>query len=727
MKRGREVEGLLAAAADEELIPLVDRLVTGGETARARVAEACIAAIEYRGLTRAPELESNLAEGSSWWQEAAGLETASRLLELRGDDARALLALERLLHAEGADLAEGEFRRARLLLRLGRADDAGEALRLALSGQAEYQFLVKASHLHGRLSQGRALPAARRIKVGIVSSTTTQLVAPLLRLACFREGIDAATYEAPYGSYAQEILDPASGLYAFAPDFVIIATNWRDASLPHLADAPATQVERVASHLEQLWRVLRARHACHIVQHNFDLPAIDSDGHLATALPNGRSNMLRQINLRLAERAPDGVTVLDVDEVSAAFGKLAWFDAAYWHVAKQHPSARALPLLVDAQVAVIRAALGLSRKVLVLDLDNTLWGGVIGEDGLEGIRLGPPSAAGEAHQALQRYALELKERGVLLAVCSKNNEADARQPFERHDGCVLKLDDFVAFHANWNDKPSNLRKIAKLLNLGIDSFVFVDDNPVERALVRRELPAVAVPELGTDPSQFVGILDRHRYFEALALSREDQDRHQSYRANALRAELQTAAASLDEFLRSLEMRLEVGPCDETVLQRVVQLIGKTNQFNLTTRRHSEEAIRRMMVSPDWWTRWFRLRDRFDDSGLIGVMFAHHIAADVSTWEIDTWLMSCRVIGRQVEETMLDVLLEASRAAGAEQLRGLYRPTAKNGLVENLYGRLGFVLDRTEADGTVVYSLDVEHGRKESARFVEVIPSLVSSS
>ena len=717
MKAERDAEALLTAATREEVIPLVARLLSEERQSSPQFVETCVAAIEGCGLTGSPALDAHLCEASAWWQHAAGLDAVARILELRGDHEGALGALERLLPLREPGFAENELRRARLLHRLGRTHAASAALRAALKGHFDYGFLVKAARLHGSLVRGGALPAARRIRVALISSTTSHLVAPLLRLACFRDGIDAATYEAPYGSYAQEILDPASGLYTFAPDFVVIATNWRDAGLPHLTDRPEIEIERVVSQCVQLWGRLLERHACRIVQQNFDLPVIDPDGHLATARSNGRSYMLRQINLDLAERAPDGVTILDVDQVSATFGKRAWFDASYWYLAKQYPSVEALPLLVDSQVAVIRAALGLSRKVLVLDLDNTLWGGVIGEDGLEGIRLGPPSATGEAHQALQSYALELKERGVLLAVCSKNNEADARLPFEKHDSSVLRLDDFVAFRANWNDKPTNLREIAAALNLGIDSLVFVDDNPVERALVRRELPEIAVPEIGTDPSQFVGILDRYRYFEALSISREDQERHQSYRANAMRAELQTTAASLDEFLRGLEMTMEAGRCDETVLQRVIQLLGKTNQFNLTARRHSEQAVRQMMTSPDWWTQWFRLRDRFGDNGLIGLMFAHRTATDATTWEIDTWLMSCRVIGRRVEEAMLGVLIQTALAAGGRTVRGLYCPTAKNGMVADLYERLGFDRHHVEVDGAVVHVLDL------SARRVEV-PSVV---
>ncbi len=274
-----------------------------------------------------------------------------------------------------------------------------------------------------------------------------------------------------------------------------------------------------------------------MIQHSFDQPPARSFGNLSHTLAGGRAAMLRDLNRRFVAKAPTAVTILDLEYTQARCGG-KWSDDAIWHIAKQHPATAALPMLVDQQVALVPAHLGLTKKVLVFDLDNTLWGGVIGEDGLEGIDIGPPSPAGEAYQALQRYAKELKSRGVLLAVCSKNNEADAKLPFEKHDAMILRLDDFALFLANWDDKPANLRAAAEALSLGLDSFVLLDDNPTERAFVRRELPEVAVPELGNDPATFVEALDRRMYFEAVTLSEEDRQRHQQYQENAARHQIQ---------------------------------------------------------------------------------------------------------------------------------------------------------------------------------------------
>jgi FkbH-like protein len=272
---------------------------------------------------------------------------------------------------------------------------------------------------------------------------------------------------------------------------------------------------------------------------------------------------------------------------------------------------------------------------------------------------------------------------------------------------VLHLDDFVIFRANWLDKPTNLRDIANRLSLGLDSFVFVDDNPVERALVRRECPEITVPEISADPATFVATLDQGLYFEAWTLSQEDRERHQDYRANILREEIAASSASLGDFLRTLDMEAEVGPFDERVLARVVQLIGKTNQFNVTTKRYSEEQVRRRMTSDDYWTQYFKLSDRFGDNGLIGVMIARQVLADLPTWEIDTWLMSCRVIGRQMEQSMLQTLVEAAQTKGVRTIRGVYIPTAKNAMVSDLYSRLGFTRLSETASGEVQYLLDLK--------------------
>lgn len=609
--------------------------------------------------------------------------------------------------------------RSRVHAEAGRFDDAWAELRASLDLDADYAFLARAARRFARLKRLAAPSVIRTTRIAVISSTTTDLFTPLLELACFRDHIGVEVYRGIFGNYQQAVLDGASDLYAFRPDFVLVLTNWRDANLAPFSADPDGETFRVVSEVCALWRQLLGRVTCRVIQHAFDLPADDPNGHVGFTHPGGRVRVLRAVNDRLREGAPPEVAVLDLDHIAGLCGKRQWFDRTYWYTIKQYPAPASLPILVDHHVALIRAALGLTRKVLALDLDNTLWGGIVGEDGVENLQIGPPSAAGEAHAALQAYAAELATRGVVLAVCSKNNPTDALLPFARGDGMVLRVEDFAAFRANWTDKPANLRDIARTLNLGLDSFVFLDDNPVERALVRAECPEVAVPEVGEDPADFVRVLDRGLYFEMWALSPEDMNRAQAYRANVEREQLRTSAGSLDEFLRSLDMRAECGPFDDSVLARVVQLIGKTNQFNLTSRRHSEATVREMLASPDCWTLYVKLKDRFGDNGLIGVMIAKRTPSG-RRWIVDTWLMSCRVIGRRVEDLMFGRLWEHAASTGAAEIEGVYLPTAKNGMVADLYARFGFQAQPVPREEEMRYLLDLSKATSPNCDVITVI-------
>jgi len=686
-----------------DIVRRVTEMVTRAEAYDGEVVTAAQEALESHDLIRSKEVSAYLAEGGPWRSTPCGLWLAAQILDVRGDPAAAG-AWNAVIESGVGPEHEARLARARQRGASGAVPGAYADLREAVRGTVDASFLQRAARLYRRLRRREQPPATRRVRLAVVASSTTDLLVPLLELAAFRDGINAETYVGPYGNVRQEILDPASGLYAFRPDVVLIVVHWRDAHLPAFAPDADARVAEVVDAARELWETLLSRQPCTIIQHGFDLPPEDAYGNLGSVLGGGRVAMLRAANRRLVDAAPAAVAVLDLERLGGDVGSSAWADAGYWHTVKQHPAPGALPALVERQVALLRAALGLTRKVLVLDLDNTLWHGIIGEDGLAGIQVGPPTAAGEAHAALQQYARDLKERGILLAVCSKNNDADARAPFERHDGMLLGLEDFASFRANWRDKVENLRDIAGTLNLGLDSFVFLDDNPVERARVRAELPEVAVPEVGRDPADLVAALERGRFFEAWTLSPEDRQRTESYRTNVQREELRATAGSLEDFLRGLNMTAETGPFTDQVLARVVQLLGKTNQFNVTTRRHNEQRVRQMMASDGWWTQYFKLRDRFGDHGLIGVMIATAVGSGPTTWQIDTWLMSCRVIGRQMEDCMLDTVVEAARAAGATRLVGRYVPTPKNALVRDLYQRMGFREVAREDGGGIRYEL-----------------------
>ena len=607
----------------------------------------------------------------------------SRILAASGQAEAALAALTEAIDASSPVTDPNVLlQRARILAKGERYGDAANDLRLALALHPSYPFFARCERLLDRIVASGQWASRRTARLAVLASSTTAMLVPVLRAAAFRCGIALDVYEGLHGNYVQEILDPNSGLYRFAPDLVLVLVNHRDLCLA--PDSTPHQAREAARELRRLWGVLAKRHPCHIIQAGFDIQPGGSWGNLEDR-HCGRRNAIREANATLCESLPAGVSFLDTTVTASEVGPDFWSDRQ-WCATKQYPSTTALPRLADHVLAHCRSVLGLASKVLVLDLDNTLWGGVIGEDLLRGIRIGPPSPEGEGYLELQRYAKDLQRRGILLAVCSKNNLDDAERPFREHESMHLRLDDFVAFRANWQDKASNLRSIAEELSLGLDSFVFLDDNPMERALVRKRLPEVAVPECGNDPWQMLAVLRHEMYFESVSLTTEDTTRHQSYRSNRQRKAIEASAPSLDDFVAQLQMRAEHGPVDEHTLTRVTQLVNKTNQFNLTTRRYTEEQLREMAGSDNWWCRWFRLRDRFGDHGLIGVLLARR---EPARWTVDTWLMSCRVLGRNMEQFMSRCLLTAARQAGAREVIGLYLPTAKNALVSDLYQRLQF--------------------------------------
>ncbi len=394
---------------------------------------------------------------------------------------------------------------------------------------------------------------------------------------------------------------------------------------------------------------------------------------------------LADVNQRLRAELPAEMAWVDVAELQRELAE-QWEDDRLYVAAGQHPSAVGSVALVEKWLSLLRVRWGKTRKVLVTDLDNVLWGGTVGEDGVEGLRIGAGSPAGEAHLRYQEYLVELKGRGVLLAVCSKNNEADARDVFARRS-MPLKTTDFAGWLVNWNDKAENLQALAEKLRLGSDSFVFVDDEPAERARVRQALPEVAVPEWPVDPDGYVAGLRARRFFDNPILSAEDRGRAAAYQADEKRAESKAGATSLEDFLCGLEMVCEHGPVTDAELDRMEQLLARTNQWNLTTRQHSRAEIAKIISRPGTRARWFRLRDRFGDNGIVGFWLA--VPRATGEWEIESWVMSCRVIGRGLEDLMFNIMLEGARAAGARQLRAIYRPTAKNKLVAGVLPGLGF--------------------------------------
>ncbi len=628
--------------------------------------------------------------------------------ELRrsGDVAGALAAYRRA--AGQSEYASGELalRLARTSAEAGRPQDAVHFLRDVVDADSSFRvWQAAAKVLESLPAEVVRAASARSVRIAVANSYTTTQFVPMLRLAGLRANLAIAAYDGPYGQYQQDILDPESGLYAFEPDFVLLAVHEGELRLPELAEDPADAARREVDRWRGLWDRVRQQSDARVVQHLFAARPETPFGHLAARLPGSRLSLVHAVNSGLGEAAKNDVLVVDCERIASLLGKTRWFDDRYWHLSKQAVSLAALPLLALHTASVVAGDLGLGKKCLVLDLDNTLWGGVVGEDGLEGIQLGH-GPVGEAYVAFQETILALKRRGIVLAVCSKNDEAEALGVFDRHPDMRIRLGDVAYVAANWENKAANIRVTAANLDLGLDALVYVDDNPAERELVRRELPEVDVLRLPEDPAAYARALSAYPFFETSSYNPEDARRAEQYRGRAEARKLQERTVDMETFLRDLEMRATVAPFDELHLPRIVQLLAKTNQFNLTTRRHGLAEVRALMADPEVVHAYLKLRDRFVDHGLVGLAIGRR---DTETLDIDTLLLSCRVIGRTAERALLGALSEGALALGCRTLRGTYVPTAKNSLVKELYGSNGFSLVSEAGDGATAWEYPLALG------------------
>ena len=537
-------------------------------------------------------------------------------------------------------------------------------------------------------------PSGPAVRLALLGSSTLAHLAAGIRVGALRRDLRLIVSEGTYGRYRQEI--DGGALSAARPDAVLLAVDPGDLLGPSDPDAgpDAARVADAVARLRSLWARARAAHGSTIIQQALlpaALPLMGSNEH---RMPGSLAARTARLNAALRDAAAeDGVDLLALDDAVARYGLDAWHDPALWLRARQAVTPAAGPLYGDLVARLLGARLGRSAKALVLDLDDTLWGGTIGEDGLSGLVLGQGSAAGESFLALQAYARDLTRRGIVLAICSKNDPELARRPFAEHPDMLLRLSDVAAFVANWDDKATNLRRIAGELRLGLDALVFVDDNPFERALVREHLPMVAVPEVPDEPALVARCLSDAGYFEAVTLTDEDRGRARAYAQDGARRIL--GSTDLDRTLAGLDMRLIGRPFDALGLPRIVQLVNKTNQFNLTTRRLREAEAAALIEDPDALTLQLRLTDRLGDNGVIAVVIGRLAGPDRG---IETWVMSCRVLGRGGGEGTLAVLAGQAARRGARRLVGVFRPSGRNGMVADLYPRLGFTADSPGPDG-----------------------------
>lgn len=616
------------------------------------------------------------------------------------------------------------------------APDFGGELRAALKAASPEDCLEKLTSLAQyrlgfteTLQLGKALDRltsnpnffSSPVRLAILASSTVDHLSPAVRVGGLRRGIMIDVHTGAYGQYRQDLLEPTSALYKYDPQIILFSLTARDTinSVPLSATADEVDgiVTRSVDELRLLWRQARDAFKASIIQQTFlDItePIFGSHDRL---VPGAPAQVIARLNDRLSDAAAqDGVSILDVARASDRDGIDSWFDIGQWLHGKLEIAPQSAAQYGDMVARIIAAQRGLSKKCLVFDLDNTLWGGVIGDDGIEGIVLGEGSAAGEAHLELQRYGKKLKERGVILAICSKNDPVIAEAAFRDHPEMHLKRSDIAAFVANWDDKSENLKRIAAQLNIGIDSLVFVDDNPAERARIRQSLPMVAVPELSDDVANYVRCIADAGYFEAISFTPEDRQRAEQYAANAEREVMLGSSQSMDDFLGSLKMTVSCGPFTPGDLPRITQLINKTNQFNTTTRRYTAEQVAAFAAADDTLTFQFRLLDKFGDNGLVSAMVLSPDPAKPKAIIIDNWVMSCRVFGRQLEFEAMNIVVEEVRRRGILAIYADYIPTKKNAVINELFPNFGFtpVPDTTLANGATRWGLNLaEYVKRET--------------
>jgi FkbH-like protein len=556
---------------------------------------------------------------------------------------------------------------------------------------------------------GNSLHPLVPFKLAILSNSTIDLIVPALVASAARHGIALQVIQPAFDQVAQEALAPNSNVNASKPDAVLIALDYH--ALPvkiSLEDSAATAVtvKGVMEHLQILRSGIKQNSNAMCILQTFPHSVETLFGSLDRSLRGTVKNLIDTINRELASSiSGTGDALLDVAGLAELVGLANWHNPRLWNMAKLPFSEELIPIYADHVARTLAAIRGKSKKVLIFDLDNTIWGGVIGDDSLEGIKIARGDPAGEAYLSVQRYILDLRQRGVVLAVSSKNTDEIARAPFLQHPEMLIKLDHIAVFQANWDDKAANIRAIAKELSLGLDAVVFLDDNPVERGLVRSLLPQVAVPELPDDPDYYARTLSAAGYFEAAAFAAEDLRRADFYQDNARRAELQKQAGGIDAYLSSLEMTITFQPFDSVGRSRIVQLINKTNQFNLRTRRYTEPEVTAAENDPEIFTLQVRLSDIYGDNGMISVVICRPSQAGI--WDIDTWLMSCRVLGRKVENMVLREILRHARAAGIRTLAGTYKPTDANAMVADHYAKLGFAKVGQENSGQTYWELQID--------------------
>lgn len=557
------------------------------------------------------------------------------------------------------------------------------------------------------------------IKLGLLSDCNLNFYSDDLIISGLRCGLLIKPLVVEYSNIIDQVGNPTSELYEFRPDFIIYASfgmlfNNLVAEFSENRSIVKEAVNQVRDEIRIVDRLTKKYGDAQLLVQTIPNIFPDVFGNIDRKQQGAFGSEVLNLNNYILE---SDYRVIDIEKISQRIGYYNWFDEGKYHWAKLPFSPRYSGIYCDTVMRNISVFKGQGKKCLILDLDNTLWGGVIGDDGVEGIKLGNNSPLGEAFLAGQRYYKSLANRGVILAVCSKNDLSNALLPFEKHPEMILKTSDIACFIANWKDKPSNIRHISSVLGLGLDSFVFLDDNPMERDHVRHELPSVVVPEVfGDEPSTFPRTLEYYGLFDSIDFTTTDQNRVKDYKANVKRKDLEEESNDIDDYLKALKMHFSFNYFSKVDESRIVQLINRSNQFNLTTKRYTGAEISKLYTSNKKTGFSGRLKDKFSDTGIVTLLICEErLEEEKILWEIDTWVMSCRVLGRKTEHIMLQCLIQAANQSNVDFLIGKYIPTNKNSLVKNLYCSLGFskvssthfsIIDPGD-EGTTLWALDIK--------------------
>lgn len=557
--------------------------------------------------------------------------------------------------------------------------------------------------------------------VAILGGSTTHDIKDVLELFLLNNGIRADFYESEYAQYWQDAMFPNTELEEFKPDIIFVHTSLRNiTAFPQLSDSAddvTAMLEAEYAKFTTMWDRLRVVYNCPIIQNNFEYPFWRLMGNRDVSDIHGRVNYVTMLNLKFVEYAQthDNFYINDINWLSADYGLEQWSAPFYWHMYKYALAISAIPRLAHNLANIIKSIYGKNKKAFALDLDNTLWGGIVGDDGAENLQIGQETSMGQVYSEFQEYIKAHKQLGVILNVVSKNEAENALAGLNHPDG-TLSPDDFIMIKANWGPKSQNLIDISHELSLLPESFVFVDDNPAEREIIRQHVANACVPEVGSKPEHYIELLDRSGFFEVTTLTGDDIKRGKMYKDNAARSKLQSTFADYGEYLKSLGMTAEIKPFALMYMSRIAQLTNKSNQFNLTTKRYTHEEVESAASAQKNITLYGKLVDKFGDNGVVAITIGE---IDGDTCNIILWLMSCRVLKRDMEFAMMDELVRQCQQRGVTTIKGYYYPTAKNAMVSDFYDKQGFTLVSEDESGNKIYTLDISGEWENKNNYIEV--------